>query len=817
MTQLADRLGRERGGRRNSRRGSRLPTVCHGREYRGKLSVGVLARYQCGAGEVDAVVFDTNSSELIEEMLDRWEVSLEQGDPVSAESLCQSHPHLLPELQARMDRLRKINRELSSGTIARLSDKVVSPATDVAPSEVRLETVITQLDYLAKGGLGIVYRGYDSRLHRPVAVKFIQRQHLSRPDQVRQFRMEAEITSRLDHPGVVPVHGIAQDSQTAPCYTMRLMEGRTLHEEIEDFHRENPDGPRSRDAIVRFRRMLSRFVGVCQTLAYAHNRGIIHCDLKPANIMLGRFGETIVFDWGLAMYVGRDETARSSGEVSLVPKSDDSASPSSATGGGTPVYMSPEQHTFDAHLTPASDIYSLGATLFRMIAGRTPFDPSTNLMSLRAAVLKGDFPKPRSVRSWIARPLEAICLKAMHLDPAARYDTANALAEDIERFLADEPVSAYQEPTSQRFTRLVRRHRQAAMIGVGSLILLLVGSLGFAAVYAQIAANEHAAFVDAKNTREQSLNTAALFASRYLASEIEGRWQILSSAARDPEAVELLDEIAASANNPQALIRTRRKLNEWLASWKNQADASTPATAWTMLDANGVQQQRVAADGIDKNVGNSFAYRTYFHGGSVDLDPAAFGPGQSPPPEPLAEPHISAVYCTTIEQRMTVTFSVPVKNAAGEVRGVLTMSVAIGEFDALRLPTTADRFAVLVDTRPDWAGKSGLVLAHRHLDDVNQDHLKKSSKAWNPVRVSNDMLETLDEVRTLRVNADRPSAPYTLYGHSDPFSQLDERFSGDWVAAVEPVHVSQMDGSTLDSGWVILVQERPIPIAGQLD
>ena len=174
----------------------------------------------------------------------------------------------------------------------------------------------------------------------------------------------------------------------------------------------------------QFRNLLTRFVTVCKTLAYAHNRGIVHRDIKPRNILLGRFGETIVIDWGLAMKIERNDFLRASGEQSLLITSFGSSG-STRSGGGTPAYMSPEQLSGNA-LTTSSDVYSLGASLYKLLTMHAPVEEDT-LHQFRERVLRGDIKRPTEHITKLPKPLEAICLKALSYEPRGRYETALAL------------------------------------------------------------------------------------------------------------------------------------------------------------------------------------------------------------------------------------------------------------------------------------------------------------------------------------------------------------------------------------------------------
>lgn len=328
----------------------------------------------------------------------------------------------------------------------------------------------------AKGGLGLVSVAVDGELHREVALKEIQRQHADNVSSRSRFMIEAEITGRLEHPGIVPVYGLGQYEDGRPYYAMRFIRGQSLRKAIDEYHltleTEQPD-PGER--LLQLRNLLTRFIAVCQTMEYSHTRGILHRDLKPDNIMLGDFGETLVVDWGLAKAMGQTESEKDEDGTRIIPSSSGSTSetlPGSAI--GTPQYMSPEQAAGDLNnLTPASDIYSLGATLYHLLTGTTMYE-RTPLLEVLRRVGSGEWKKPRERKPDISPALEAVCLKALALKPEDRYASAREMSVDIEHWLADEPVSVYQEPFSQRMARWTRRHRAAAQATVLSLAVIAV-------------------------------------------------------------------------------------------------------------------------------------------------------------------------------------------------------------------------------------------------------------------------------------------------------------------------------------------------------
>jgi eukaryotic-like serine/threonine-protein kinase len=335
----------------------------------------------------------------------------------------------------------------------------------------------------AKGGIGQVWVARDCELQRDVALKVIQPRYAERDDQRARFLLEAEITGNLEHPGIVPVYSLGHNSEGRPYYAMRFIRGDSLSVAIKRFHEQwdHENAPRTQHRRskwgVEFRQLLGRFLDVCDAMDYAHNRGVLHRDLKPANIMLGQYGETLVVDWGLAKVIGKNEPTVTGIEGEFEPSL---ATSSTAVSGatlqgttiGTPAYMSPEQAEGAIDLVgPGSDVYSLGATLYELLTAKVAF-PGKKASQVIAQVLKGEFTPPREVDRSIPAPLEAVCLRAMALDLGHRYQSVRELAEDIEHWMADEPVTAYPERPMERFGRWLRQHRSwtaaavAGMIGV---------------------------------------------------------------------------------------------------------------------------------------------------------------------------------------------------------------------------------------------------------------------------------------------------------------------------------------------------------------
>jgi eukaryotic-like serine/threonine-protein kinase len=438
---------------------------------------------------------------------------------------------------------------------------------------------------LARGGLGEVFVARDEELHREVALKLIQEQHASDRDSRTRFEFEAEITGRLEHPGVIPVYGLGIDARGRPYYAMRFIRGESLKEAIARFHRE--DGP-TREAGERslaFRELLGRFVDVCNTMAYAHGRGILHRDLKPANVMLGPYGETLVVDWGLAKVAGRPDGESPPADTSLeLLRASAGASTEPGSWLGTPAYMSPEQAAGRIdQFGPASDIYSLGATLYNLLTGKTAFgDP--DVLTLLGKIRAGDFPPPRSVDPTIDPALESVCLKAMALTPGDRYASGRALADDLQRWAADEPVSCWREPLSRRARRWARRNRTAVAAAVVALVAGVVGLGAVAGVQARAndrlrRANDETNTALAATKKAQTQTQMALVQSEESRQQAEAVSTFLVEAFRSPDPSQDGRQVKVADVLDRAVNRLDQEFTGSLAS----KGAMLDALGWTYL------------------------------------------------------------------------------------------------------------------------------------------------------------------------------------------------------------------------------------------
>lgn len=344
-----------------------------------------------------------------------------------------------------------------------LGERHVQPLRYGAPDRYKIEKLH------ARGGLGDVSIATDLELNRQVAFKEIQARFSSDAISRERFIVEAQITGGLEHPGIVPVYGLGLFEDGRPFYAMRFIRGSSMKAAIDEFHAtmDSKTQTSGKYLSLEFRQLLGRFISVCHAIEFAHSKGVVHLDIKPANIMLGEFGETLVVDWGLARSFNKSCVEGGSISEETLSRSGSSNSDSIA---GTPAFMSPEQAKGDSPAIGASsDIYSLGASLYYLLLGQTAFDQK-DLPSLLRAVIRGEFREPHRVSRHVPRSLNAICLKAMAAPPNERFSSARQLAHELERYMADEPSSVYREPLISRVRRWIRRHQAiASTTGMGVL------------------------------------------------------------------------------------------------------------------------------------------------------------------------------------------------------------------------------------------------------------------------------------------------------------------------------------------------------------
>lgn len=356
------------------------------------------------------------------------------------------------------------------------------------------------LDEIARGGMGIVYRARQLSLNRTVAIKMILSGHLASEAEVKRFRMEAEAAANLDHPNIVPIYEIGEHAGQH-YFAMRLVDGENLARRIVQFKADL-------QAVARFMATVARAVH------HAHQRGILHRDLKPSNILADETDAPQVTDFGLAKLLEQDSSLTQSG-----------------TPMGTPNFMSPEQAQGNTkQLTTASDVFSLGAILYQMLTGIPPFQGETPLDTIRK-VVEAEPQRPSQLNPKVDGDLETICLKCLDKDINRRYGSAEALAEDLERWLKQEPILARPISTLARGVKWARRRP-----AIAALLAVLLLSLSSISVLTVVNKERLRIERDAANLARKAETTER---QRAQASELESRRRLvrmnLTSGARFAE------------------------------------------------------------------------------------------------------------------------------------------------------------------------------------------------------------------------------------------------------------------------------------------
>ena len=382
------------------------------------------------------------------------------------------------------------------------------------------------LKKLGQGGLGVVWLARDEKLKRLVAIKEILRKAQEDSPEVRRFRREAEITGRLEHPSIVPMHQFGTDSESEqPFYVMRYIGKRTLENAIDEFHERRRAGEKD---LLQLHYLLTSFVAICQAIAYAHSKNVVHRDLKPENVVLDSYGQVIVLDWGLAKLTGELELIETC-ETTLNAASSGVAQTQDGQVLGTPMYMSPEQATGRVdEIDDRTDVYGLGAILFSILTGFAPHEQSHEALSssstmseLLRSIVSQEPPRASVLNPDAPLELESICAKAISIKPYNRYESASDLAEDIQLWMAGEPVSAYLEPWKKRTTRWIGKHRLLSQVCAALLTILVVSGVTFGVATQN-------AIISEQNSRFESLKTQ----SQQLQMKVESRAEELTKNVR---------------------------------------------------------------------------------------------------------------------------------------------------------------------------------------------------------------------------------------------------------------------------------------------
>jgi len=384
---------------------------------------------------------------------------------------------------------------------------------------------------IARGAMGVVYRAEQSTLKRSVAIKMIRSTLLANESDVERFKLEAEAAASLDHPNIVPIYEVGE-FEGQHYFTMKLVEGGTLRDRMPQFQRDT--------------RLAAEFMRkVASAVHAAHQRGILHRDIKPGNILVDHENEPHVTDFGLAKQMDSASGLTLSGQIL-----------------GTPNYMAPEQAEASANLTTAADIYGLGAVFYEMLTGEPPFKGETTLETLRL-LTEAEAPHPSLINERVNGDLATIALKCLSKEPKERYASAQGLVNDLECWLNGEPIKARPVSTGERITKWIKRKpMRAATAGLAVLFLLTLGIGGPIIAFHQTKLRE-----DAETARNAESDARALAQNARLHAEDATRAaeQLAESNRRSLYAAEmLLAGRAIQGQGGSGLGTAREMIEHWI-------------------------------------------------------------------------------------------------------------------------------------------------------------------------------------------------------------------------------------------------------------
>jgi WD40 repeat protein len=394
---------------------------------------------------------DTPTDGHLEEVLAAYMEAADAGWAPDRTVLIARYPNLRGELEAFFAAQERVRTVADSLTMVRPPQPADGDATLPPGDTAQLKGAMPRafgdyedLEEIARGGMGVVFRARQVSANRRVALKMILSGQFASADDVKRFHIEAEAAANLDHPNIVPIYEVGEeDGQN--FFSMKLVEGGSVAAQVGRFAHD----PRGAARLI---------ATTARAVHHAHQRGILHRDLKPGNVLLDADGQPYVTDFGLAKRIEGDSQLTHSGAIV-----------------GTPSYMAPEQVGAKKALTTAADVYALGAILYELLTGQPPFRAVTPLDTL-LLVLEKEADAPRKLNPRIDRDLETICLKCLEKEPGRRYESAAALADDLERWLRGEPVRARRTGVVERTWKWARRRPGLAALtgGIAACLLLSV-------------------------------------------------------------------------------------------------------------------------------------------------------------------------------------------------------------------------------------------------------------------------------------------------------------------------------------------------------
>ena len=573
------------------------------------------------------------------------------------------------------------------------------------------------IEYLGEGGMGVVYKAYHKNFERWVALKFSSQSHLMSSADLDRFRAEAQNMARLRHPNIVTVHETG-DYQGRPYFIMDLIDGQSLHDKVNGF----VDRPRDAAALVE---------KVAMAVHHAHQRRVLHNDLKPANILLDTDGQPLITDFGLARRLAEGADASASGVV-----------------GGTIGYMSPEQ--FDGReITTASDVYGLGAILYTLLTGRAPFRGKTAGETEQLVRTAAPEP-PRSLNPRVDRDLEAICLRCLKKHRSERYVSASSLAHDLERYRTGIETIARRWTPRERIVAWCRRNRIEAGL-VASVLAVWLFAIIMALSVAQ-ARTDHLLHATAEGAglAAKDLAQTALLQLRYLGRNVE-------LAIADGRLAALLenDDRAAMAKVVTDLC----------------SDPGVPFATCYIINRDGVMMAH--APRADHVIGGDFGWRDHFLGAKARATTAGG-----------SALHVSRVYRGYSDNVYKFAVSAPILDRDNRFLGTIATSVATdASLGTVVLHDDNRKVALVAPTdinRPEERRSDRHVIAYhpgyrKGIDPVEFPAIERIRKS---LRLAESPQRQL---------ADAKSTAFHDDNYIDPVAAVAPEYGGRWIAGFAPV------------------------------